>query len=116
MKPKTVYLALCFIGAVLPYWQFVPWVAQHGVNLPLFVRELFANQISAFFGVDVLVSAVVLIVFMRIEGGRLNIPRRWLPVLAVLTVGVSLGLPMFLYMREVRMEHLKSLNQDIARS
>jgi hypothetical protein len=110
MKPKTVYLALCFVGAVLPYWQFVPWVAQHGVNLPLFVRELFANRISAFFGVDVLVSAVVLIVFMRIEGRRLNIPRRWLPVLAVLTVGVSLGLPMFLYMREVRMEHLEGLN------
>jgi hypothetical protein len=80
-----------------PYWQFVPWVAQHGVNLPLFVRELFANRISAFFGADVLVSAVVLIVFMRIESAWLNIPRRWLPVLAVVTVGVSLGLPMFLY-------------------
>jgi Terpene cyclase DEP1 len=112
MKPKTVYLALCLVGAVLPYWQFVPWVAQHGVNLPLFVRELFANRISAFFGVDVLVSAVVLFAFMRIERVRLNIPRRWLPVLAVLTVGVSLGLPMFLYMREVRMEHLTGLNQE----
>jgi hypothetical protein len=34
------------------------------------VRELFANRISAFFGMDVLVSAVVLIVFMRIESRR----------------------------------------------
>jgi Terpene cyclase DEP1 len=116
MKPKVLYLALCFVGAVLPYWQFVPWVAQHGANLPLFVSELFANRISAFFGVDVLVSAVVLIVFMRVEGERLNLSRRWLPVLALLTVGVSLGLPMFLYMRELRMEHLKSLDQQAARS
>jgi hypothetical protein len=106
MKPKTIYLALCFVGALLPYWQFVPWVIQHGMNLPLFVRELFANRISAFFGMDVLISAIVLIAFMRVESGRLKIRRRWLPVLAVLTVGVSLALPMFLYMRELRMEEL----------
>ena len=81
---------------------------QHGMNLPLFVRELFANRISAFFGMDVLVSAVVLIVFMRVESERLNIRRRWLPLLAVLVVGISLALPMFLYMRESRLEQLKS--------
>jgi Terpene cyclase DEP1 len=110
MKPKTLYVTLCFVGTLLPYWQFVPWVVQHGMNLPLFVRELFVNRISAFFGMDVLVSAVVLIVFMRIEGARLNIRRRWLPVLAVLTVGVSLGFPMFLYMRELRLEQVQSLD------
>ena len=108
MKPKTIYLALCFLGALLPYWQFVPWVMEHGLNLPLFVRELFANRISGFFGMDVLVSAAVLVVFMRIEGARLDIRRRWLPGLALLTVGVSLALPMFLYMRELRMEQIKS--------
>jgi hypothetical protein len=107
MKPKTIYFVLGFVGAVLPYWQFVPWLIQHGMNLPLFVRELFANRISAFFGMDVLVSAIVLIAFMRVESERLNIHRRWLPVVALLTVGVSLGLPMFLYMRELRMEELK---------
>jgi hypothetical protein len=107
MKPKTMYLALCFVGAALPYWQFVPWAMQHGVNLPLFVRELFANRISAFFGMDVLVSALVLIVFMRVESARLNIRRRWLPVVGLLTVGVSLGLPLFLYLRESRLEETK---------
>jgi hypothetical protein len=99
---------LCFVGVVLPYWQFVPWAMQNGMNLPLFVRELFVNRISAFFGMDVLVSAVVLVVFMRVESARLNIRRRWLPVLALLAVGVSLGLPMFLYMRELSLEQAKS--------
>jgi Terpene cyclase DEP1 len=107
MKPKTMYLALCFVGAALPYWQFVPWAMQYGVNLPLFVRELFANRISAFFGMDVLVSAFILIVFMRVESARLNIRRRWLPVVGLLTVGVSLGLPLFLYLRESRLEETK---------
>jgi hypothetical protein len=114
MKPKTIYLLLCFLGALLPYWQFVPWVVVHGMNLPLFVRELFANRIGAFFGMDVLVSAVVLIAFMRIESARLKIRPRWLPVLAVLTVGVSLGLPLFLYMRESRLEQLQRGENDAA--
>jgi hypothetical protein len=107
MKPKTIYLALCFVGAVLPYWQFVPWVMQHGLSLPLFVHELFANRISAFFGMDVLVSALVLIAFMRVESARQNIRRRWFPVPALLTVGVSLASPLFLYLRESRLEEVK---------
>jgi hypothetical protein len=104
MKAKAVYLALCFAGAILPYWQFAPWVVEHGLRLELLVKELFANRISAFFGMDVIVSAVALIVFMRVESARLAIGRRWIPVLAVLTVGVSLGLPLFLYMRERKLE------------
>ncbi len=60
MKPKTIYLALCLIGLLLPYSQFVPWVLQHGLNFRLFAAELFANRIGAFFGMDVVVSAVAL--------------------------------------------------------
>jgi hypothetical protein len=105
MKAKTLYLVLCLAGVVVPYWQFLPWALQHGLNLVLFVHELFANRIGAFFGMDVVVSAVVLIVFSRIEGARVGVRARWLVLVAVLTVGVSLGLPLFLYLRESALEH-----------
>ena len=104
MKPKTLYLALCLAGVLVPYWQFLPWLLQHGLNLRLFAGELFANRIGAFFGMDVIVSAVALLAFTRIESARLGIRRRWLVLLAVLTVGVSLGLPLFLYLREPHLE------------
>jgi len=104
MKPKTTYLVLCLAGVLVPYWQFLPWLFQHGLNLALFVRELFANRIGAFFGMDVFVSAVALLAFTRIETARLAIRRRWLVIVAVLTVGVSLGLPLFLYFRELELE------------
>lgn len=100
MKLKTVYLLLCFLGLGLTYWQFVPWAAQNGLNMSLFFHQLFANRISAFFGLDVFVSALALVVFMREESSRLRLTGRWLPILALLLVGVSLALPMFLYMRE----------------
>ena len=104
MKLKMVYLGLCVLGAVLPYWQFVPWVAANGLHLPLLAQQLFANQIGGFFGMDVLVASLVLLVFMRAEGKKLGIRGCWLPVLALFAVGVSLALPLFLYLRELALE------------
>lgn len=105
MNRKTVYFIFCVLGIVLLYSQFVPWVvAQHGIPLSLFVRDLFANRIGAFFGMDVLVSAVVLIFFVRREGQRLGVRHLWLPIVGTLAVGVSLGFPLFLYLRESALE------------
>jgi hypothetical protein len=94
------YLFLAVIGAVLPYSLFVPWLADHGLDMPLMVRELFSTRIGGFFGLDVLVSAVVLLGFIRREGAARGVPLRWLPVAATCLVGVSCGLPLFLYLRE----------------
>lgn len=113
MKAKTIYLLLCFIGVALPYWQFVPWVAENGLNMRLFVQQLFANRVSAFFGMDVFVSAITLLLFVRIENSRLSVRGRWLPLLAVLTVGVSLGLPLFLYLREAKLEQERAQTKII---
>jgi len=99
MKRKNLYLLLCAAGAILPYWQFVPWLIEHGFDIPRLVSDLFANRISAFFGMDVLVSAVVVFVFIAAERWRLG-SYWWLPAGAVLTVGISLGLPLLLYLLE----------------
>ena len=106
MKPKSIYLVFCILGAALPYSQFAPWVLENGLHMKFFFQQLFANRIGGFFGVDVLVSAVVLIFFVRQEGKRLGVPHLWLPIAGILTVGVSLGLPLFLYLRESALERV----------
>jgi len=103
-QPKTAYLWLCVAGIVLPYSQLLPFLREHGLDFRLFVEELFATRIGAFFGMDVVVSAVVLCVFVWAEGRRTGMRRLWAPIAAVVAVGVSLGLPLFLYMRESRLE------------
>jgi hypothetical protein len=76
-------------------------VTAHGLNVPLLIEQLFANRISAFFGLDVIVSSLVFLVFVQTEAVRVgNIRRIWLPVIALLVAGVSLALPLFLYLRE----------------
>ncbi len=104
MKQKTIYLILCIAGTLLPLSQLFPWVIDNGVNLPLFIRELFSTRIGGFFGMDVIVSAVVLFVFIFSEGRRGKIKNLWMPVVATLSIGVSLGFPLFLYLREISFE------------
>jgi len=106
MKARNLYLILCIAGAVIPNLELVPWVLEHGLNLRLMIEDLFANRVGAFFGLDVIVSGVVLITFVLIERARGKLRLWWLVVLATLGVGVALGLPLALYLREV--ENLRS--------
>lgn len=104
MKLKTVFLCLCVLGVVLPFYHFIPWLRVNGLDVPLLFQQLFATRVGAFFGMDLLVSAVALFVLMVAEGKRLQMKHLWLPMLGTLCVGVSFGLPLFLYMRERRLE------------
>ena len=103
MTAKSLYLLLCIVGTVLPYSQLAPFVREHGLDAALFADQLFANPVSSFFGLDVVVSSVVLWTFVAVEGRRAGMQRLWVPIAANLAVGVSLGLPLFLYMRETRL-------------
>lgn len=102
-----LYLVLCLAGTALPLWQFLPFLRDHGLDFPLFFQQLFANPVSGFFGMDVVVSSVVLWVFVspKAAGSASNISGA--PIVANVLVGVSLGLPLFLYMREVKLEEAR---------
>lgn len=104
MKARYFYLIFCVLGILLPYSQFVPWLLEHGLNFALFFRELFASRISAFFAMDVIVSAIVLIWFIQSDGKRSRVRLLWLPIVGTLIVGVSLGLPLFLLLRQAMLD------------
>ena len=95
---------LFVIGTVVPYLSFVPWVMDHGFDVSRMVEELFANRISAFFGLDVVVATIVLWVFIAFEGRRKGVRQTWAPIAASLVIGVSAGLPLFLFLRESAIE------------
>jgi len=103
MTRAYVYLGLCVLGTILPNIPLVLWVTDHGLDISRLVEELFANRISAAFGVDVVLSAIVLFVFITWEGKRVGVANVWLPALATCLAGVSCGFPLFLYLRELRL-------------
>ena len=103
-KKQILYLILCFAGTILPCSQLIPFLSQHGLDMPLIVQQLFANNISGFFGLDVVVSSMVLWVFIYSEGTRLKMRHLWVYIVCNLLVGVSLGLPLFLMMRQSNLD------------
>lgn len=104
---KSIYLILCVLGVVLPLSQFAPWLHHNGLNFHLLVSDAFGNRIAAFAWLDVFVSAVVVLVFIIREGKRLGMKKLWIPIIGLLSIGVSLGLPLFLLMREMQFSAAK---------
>jgi hypothetical protein len=101
---KYFYGILCVFGILLPYGVLIPWVIEHGLNIGLLITEASQTRIGLFAWLDVIVSALVVLGFIAIEGSRKGMKRLWIPALGTCTVGVSLGLPLFLLMREMHME------------
>jgi hypothetical protein len=108
---KRVYGILCIFGTVLPYWPFLLWISENGLQINRFITEAASIRISAFAWLDVLIAAIVLISFILYEGKHLQMSRLWLPVCSTLAVGVSLGRPLFLLLREIHLEQEK-VNPD----
>src|SRR6516165_1626946 len=102
MKTKSLYIVLCIVGAILPYSQFIRFLREHGLDLRLFLEQLFSNRIGGFFGMHVIASSLPLWVFVFAEGRRAGVRHLWPPSAANLAVGVSLGLSLFHSMREAR--------------
>ena len=96
---QIIYIVLSIVGFVLPYSQFLSFVADNGLDLSLFFEQLFTNQISSFFAFDVFVSSVVFGIFVFREGRRLQMKFIWIYVVLSLTVGLSFALPVFLLRR-----------------
>jgi hypothetical protein len=88
---------MCLVGTVLPLAVFLPWLREHGLDLALLFQQATATPVAAFAWLDVLLSAAVVLLLagLRIAEGRRGY---WGVVFGTCLVGVSLGLPLYLYL------------------
>lgn len=101
---KTVYIILCVLGAAIPLTAFVPFALENGLDLGLFVQEMFGTQVATFLSADLILSSLALWVFIYFELRKRPIRYWWLAIIANVGVGLSLGLPLFLLLREISKE------------
>jgi hypothetical protein len=104
MTTKHVYLSLAVIGLVIPYSFFISFLLSHGPDGSEFLRQLVGTPLSAFFVADLLISCVVFLSFIRQESARYAMRNRWIYVVALVTVGLSFALPLFLFVRQQHIE------------
>lgn len=104
MKQSTFYLVLCILGVLIPWVFLIGFLGIPEPTISLFFTSIFANHVSSAVAGDLLVSGVVFFIFLFYEGRRLNMKNLWLFVPVTLFVGLSFGLPLFLYSRAKKIE------------
>lgn len=99
---RWFYLVMMAIGTVVPWVFFGGFFAAEGLDLPLFLTSLFPNGAASGFTADVLLSIVVFLVWSSTDAQRVGVQRWWLVIPATCLVGLSLSLPLYLYLRDTR--------------
>lgn len=102
MNYKYIFFILFIAGTFIPYYELIRFVIENGFQFNLLVEQLLDTRISRFFAYDVIISAIVLVVY--IFKGRSYVRYWWLALIATLLIGVSSGLPLYLFLRELSKE------------
>lgn len=100
---KKFYVVIMGLGLIISYSIFIPFFADHGMDMSLMINQAFANRISSVFAIDLILSAIVAIVFMIYQGRKIKLKFYWIPIACTILIGLSFGLPLYLYLREVHL-------------
>ncbi|WP_093923139.1 DUF2834 domain-containing protein [Sulfitobacter brevis] len=96
---RMVYLALALWGAVHPMYYFIQWFSENGLSLSGMVAAWHANAASSGLVWDLTIAAIALTVWVLAE---VSVRRNWRALIAIpatFCIGVSCGLPLYLFMR-----------------
>lgn len=96
---RMLYLALAIWGAVHPMYYFSQWVGENGFDPGAMMTAWQANTASTGLVWDLTIAAVTLTVWIIAE---VSVRRNWISLLAIpgtFLVGVSFGLPLYLFLR-----------------
>ncbi|KEJ96050.1 DUF2834 domain-containing protein [Sulfitobacter pseudonitzschiae] len=100
MSPlRIAYLALAIWGAMHPMYWFLAWFRENGYSLGRMVDAWHANAASSGLVWDLTIAAIALTVWICAE---VRVRRNWIALLAIpatFCIGVSCGLPLYLFLR-----------------
>lgn len=96
---RMIYLALAVWGAIHPMYWFITWFNENGYDLGAMVDAWHANAASSGLVWDLTIAATALTVWIIAET---RVLKNWLALIAIpatFCIGVSCGLPLYLFLR-----------------
>ncbi len=106
---SVIYLSLAFAGAALTITANVAFVQQYGpgFNLALFIDLANSNAASQSLTYDLLIGATAITIWIITESKRLKMRHLWLVLLSTITIAFAFAAPLFLFLRERRLDELE---------
>ena len=113
MQPtfRTIlYGLLALAGAAVTWYFNITFMIDAGgtFSLATFIKEGFANPAAASMASDVSIGAVAFLLWLPFETHRLAMRRWWVYGLLTLGVAFAFAFPLFLLMRERRLEQIRA--------
>ncbi len=96
---RMIYLALALWGAVHPMGYFIAWFRQSGFDVGAMVDAWHVNAATSGLVWDLTIAAIALTVWIVAE---VAVRRNFLALIAIpatFLIGVSCGLPLYLFLR-----------------
>ncbi len=109
MKLKHLYLALSLLGICYTWYYNIQWFQT--VEEPSFVqffKDAQQNFAGKSFGADLTVVCLTFFAFLIPESLRLKIKFWWILIPLTFLIAVAFTFPLFLYMRQVKLEKLNT--------
>ncbi len=93
---KKLFLLLCILGVVLPYYHLINFLILNDGSMEGFFSDIFSTHPVAMISMDLTVAATTFLIFLIYKAfkDRLNITKY---VVSMFLVGFSLALPLYLY-------------------
>lgn len=96
---RLIYLGLAILGAVVPMFYFVSWLAGNEWSLGAMIVAWNVSDATTGLVWDLTIAALAITVWVVAEAGA---RRDWLGFVAIpatFCIGVSCGLPLYLFLR-----------------
>ncbi|MDA1246055.1 MAG: DUF2834 domain-containing protein [Cyanobacteria bacterium] len=105
---KWLYLALAISGAILPWLANFDFMREYGssLDLGLFVSLANANPAASSLSRDLAIGAAAIVIWIVQESKRLQMKGLPWVLLSCVTLAFACGAPLFLYLRERRLEEM----------
>lgn len=96
---RLIFLALAIWGAIHPMYYFIQWFQENSWDIMAMVDAWHANAASSGLVWDLTIAAVALTVWIIAEVGTRRNWRALIAIPATFCIGVSCGLPLYLFLR-----------------
>ena len=107
-RMKWLYLGLALAGAIFPWLANVDFMQTTGAsfNLAQFVSLANANPAAQSLSRDLAIGATAVVIWIVQESRRLKMRGLAWVLLSCITIAFAFGTPLFLYLRERRLDEI----------
>ena len=105
---KWVYLLIAILGAIFPTLANIEFARMYGpsFDIQLFIDLANNNPASQSLSRDLFFGSSAVFIWIISESKRLDMKNLWVVILTTFIIAFAFSAPLFLYLRELRIEEL----------